>query len=78
LLDARILADVYLAMTGGQNALALGDAAKPAVAVVAGAAGNATPPASLRVVAASSEEQVAHEEFMKLVQKVSGGKALWQ
>src|SRR5690349_5542094 len=29
LLDARILADVYLAMTGGQGALALTDAAAP-------------------------------------------------
>src|SRR5690349_16107518 len=29
LLDARILADVYLAMTGGQNALALDEAVRP-------------------------------------------------
>jgi DNA polymerase III subunit epsilon len=78
LLDARILADVYLAMTGGQNALALDDAAKPASAVVAGAAGNAPLAASLRVVAASAEELAAHDDFMKLVRKSSGGKALWQ
>jgi hypothetical protein len=34
--------------------------------------------ASLRVVAASTEELAAHEEFMRVVQKASGGKILWQ
>jgi hypothetical protein len=32
----------------------------------------------MRVVTASSEEQAAHEDFMKMVQKTSGGKSLWQ
>jgi DNA polymerase-3 subunit epsilon len=79
LLDARILADVYLAMTGGQSALALDEAARGQVAVRA--AGPVVPmPVSiaLRVVAASAEEQAAHAEMMKLVSKASGGKVLWQ
>jgi DNA polymerase-3 subunit epsilon len=79
LLDARILADVYLTMTGGQNTLALDGATQPGVAATQlGAVMSALPPAALRVIEASSGEQVAHEEFMKLVRKASGGKALWQ
>jgi DNA polymerase-3 subunit epsilon len=78
LLDARILADVYLAMTGGQNALALDEAVRavPAGAAVPGAAG--VPQAALRVVTASAEELAAHDELMKVISKASGGKALWQ
>jgi DNA polymerase-3 subunit epsilon len=78
LLDARILADVYLAMTGGQNALTFEEAARPAVAVISGVAPVLPPRVSLRVVASNAEEQAAHEEFMKLVQKASGGKVVWQ
>jgi DNA polymerase III subunit epsilon len=77
LLDARILADVYLAMTGGQNALTFEEAARPAVAVISSAAAVLPPRVALRVVASNAEELSAHEEFMKLVQKASGGKALW-
>lgn len=78
LLDARILADVYLAMTGGQNSLALDDASRNQAAVrVAGPMQAVVSGAALRVVVASESEQTAHEEMMKLVQKASGGKALW-
>jgi DNA polymerase III subunit epsilon len=79
LLDSRILADVYMAMTGGQSALALDSAAKVTrrVAPTRDAAGIEVP-ANLRVVAASNAEIVAHDEFMKIIQKASGGKALWQ
>jgi DNA polymerase-3 subunit epsilon len=79
LLDARILADVYLAMTGGQSALALDEAARMAAPVksvtVVGIPAISTP---LRVVEASAEERLAHDEMMKLISKASGGKALWQ
>jgi DNA polymerase III subunit epsilon len=79
LLDARILADVYLAMTGGQNALTFEEAARPAVVAVSGAAASVlSPSVSLRVVAADAEELAAHEEFMKVVGKAAGGKVLWQ
>ncbi len=79
LLDARILADVYLAMTGGQNALALDDGVPQAAPVAGGATPGAVPlPASLRVVNANADELAAHDDFMKLVHKASGGKVVWQ
>jgi DNA polymerase III subunit epsilon len=82
LLDARILADVYLAMTGGQSALALDEMARPAARASADGGVNARQPVALRgtlrVVSASDAEAAAHEEFMKMVRKASGGKAIWQ
>jgi DNA polymerase-3 subunit epsilon len=80
LLDARILGDVYLAMTGGQSALALDEAVRGGAAAAAAAAAVqiAIAELPLRVVAASAGEAAAHEEFMQRVQKSSGGKALWQ
>lgn len=80
LLDARILADVYLAMTGGQSALALDEAVRTASPLLAATAATVTVTASvpLRVVSASDEEAAAHEEFMQRVAKASGGKVVWQ
>ena len=66
-------------MTGGQSALALDEAvrvAKPAKSVTS--VGNPVISVPLRVVEASAEERQAHEEMMKLINKASGGKALWQ
>jgi DNA polymerase III subunit epsilon len=78
LLDARILADVYLAMTGGQNALTFEEAARPAAPIISGVTTVRPPRVSLRVVVATAEEQVAHEEFIQMVRKASGGKLLWR
>jgi DNA polymerase-3 subunit epsilon len=79
LLDARLLTDVYLAMTGGQNLLALDQAVQAStVAPLAGSAQGVAMSVPLRVIGASAAEQAAHEEFMKLVAKASGGKVLWQ
>lgn len=78
LLDARILADVYLAMTGGQGALALSEGAAGS-----GAAGTGQvralirPPAPLRVIAATGPEEAAHREMLAVVAKSSGGRCLW-
>jgi len=78
LLDARILADVYLAMTGGQSALALDEAVRAAPAVLASAAVEAVPRATaLLVIESTAEERAAHEEFMRAINKASGGKAQW-
>jgi DNA polymerase-3 subunit epsilon len=78
LLDARILADVYLAMTGGQSALALDEAGRSGMSIAAqGAAGIDPAGLQLTVVAASAAEQAAHEEFMQRINKASGGKAVW-
>jgi DNA polymerase-3 subunit epsilon len=78
LLDARILADVYLAMTGGQGALALTDEAPMHSSERAQAARlpmrTAVP---LTVTAASAEELLAHETMLALITKVSGGRCVW-
>ena len=80
LLDAQILADVYLAMTGGQVGLALSEITAPARAANDGQAvvpvlvRGATP---LCVVMATEEEALAHESMLKIIAKASGGKCLW-
>jgi DNA polymerase-3 subunit epsilon len=79
LLDARILADVYLAMTSGQNLLAL-DESGPDFGVGLHAAVGAIsvrPAEPLRVIRASAEECAAHSELTRLLQKASGGKCIW-
>ncbi|TLY72305.1 MAG: DNA polymerase III subunit epsilon [Gammaproteobacteria bacterium] len=68
LLDARILADVYLAMTGGQSALA--DGTRPARVPLRAAV-------PLPVLAATAEELQAHEAMLALITKASGGRCLW-
>ncbi len=79
LLDAQILADVYLAMTGGQADLALGDAAIMRTSE-AGRLVRALvrPPVPLRIIVASDEELQAHELMLGIIAKASGGRCLWQ
>jgi DNA polymerase-3 subunit epsilon len=79
LLDARILADVYLAMTGGQSLLALDEAARErsGAARSAQVAVTVRPVEPLRVVDASEEELAAHALLTALLQKSSGGACLW-
>jgi DNA polymerase-3 subunit epsilon len=77
LLDAEILADVYLMMTGGQTDLMfMADAEKGAEQgdVNQYAAIDGT---SLSVVHASSEEVAAHDAIMDLLDKKSDG-AIWR
>jgi DNA polymerase-3 subunit epsilon len=80
LLDAGILVDVYLAMTGGQSALALDAGAANGAA----ARGPASAPArrasgiTLAVPMPSEDEIRQHEAMLALVDKASGGKLLWR
>src|SRR5215831_1509126 len=79
LLDARILADVYLAMTGGQAALALLDAEEPAHAH-AGQRPARMPlrlAVALPVPVATPDEIAAHEVMLAVIAKASGGRVLW-
>jgi DNA polymerase-3 subunit epsilon len=79
LLDARILADVYLAMTGGQGALELMEAESPAHSA-AGARGTRAPQRSavpLAVPSASAAELEAHQIMLAVITKASGGRCLW-
>ncbi|HTC44708.1 MAG TPA: DNA polymerase III subunit epsilon [Steroidobacteraceae bacterium] len=79
LLDAQLLGEVYLAMTGGQVALRLGESGT-APAHEAGAAPRPLIRAhtALRVVSATPEEELAHEAFLELIGKSSKGRCLWQ
>ncbi|HEY2590659.1 MAG TPA: DNA polymerase III subunit epsilon, partial [Steroidobacteraceae bacterium] len=73
LLDAQLLAEVYLAMTGGQGALALGESAGPARATEARTIRVVVrPPTPLRVIEATEEESRVHEAFLDLIAKKTG------
>lgn len=77
LLDADLLLEVYLAMTGGQSALTLDDEATVAGAVST-VARAARPVGTLLVRRATAEESVAHEAMLKVLDKASGGKTAWR
>jgi DNA polymerase III subunit epsilon len=79
LLDAQILADVYLAMTGGQVGLALSESSSSSRTA---SEGQAVPVLirtglPLSVVMATEEETQAHESMLTIIAKASGGKCLW-
>jgi DNA polymerase-3 subunit epsilon len=76
LLDAELLADVYINLTRGQDALLI-DVAD------SGTAGGIVTRVDLTVftlpvLLASKEEAAAHEEVLKQLDKASGGKTLWR
>jgi DNA polymerase-3 subunit epsilon len=81
LLDAEILADVYLAMTGGQTALALAssEAESTATAQQDGGIRRLTVAAgALRVVHATIEELAAHDNQLQRIDNASGNKTVWR
>lgn len=77
LLDAGLLAEVYLRMTRGQESLViegeapsqgpLGDEQAPDLSSIA-----------LPVLQASDEEQQAHQALLAEIDKASGGKTVWR
>jgi len=79
LLDAGILVDVYLAMTGGQSALALdvGAIRGPAMDVTSEIAIRA-PGVVLAIPQPDADELRQHEAMLDLIQKSSGGKVVWR
>jgi DNA polymerase-3 subunit epsilon len=72
LLDAEILADVYLLLTGGQTALSL-DAGAEGGGGTGGIRRLASDRSPLTVIQASDDESEAHEEFMAMLEKQAGG-----
>lgn len=78
LLDAEILADVYLAMTGGQASLSLeqGDEEGGDGGVAIRRLDPHRPP--LRVVRASADEIATHEARLNALDKASGGPCVWR
>ncbi len=76
LLDAELLADVYINLTRGQNALLI-DMADPAT--VGGITTRVDLTAfTLPVLLASDHETAAHEEVLRQLDKASGGKTVWR
>jgi DNA polymerase-3 subunit epsilon len=75
LLDARILADVYLAMTGGQSALQLGESGRSRTKRESAQRWVRPATAELRVVLPTESEQAAHDAMLG---KASGGKNFFQ
>lgn len=76
LLDSEILADVYLALTGGQTNLSLGadgdgdGEAGAAIRRVSGAD-------DLPIVSVPDEDMQAHSAFLQMLDKQSGGECVW-
>ena len=76
LLDAELLADVYINMTRGQDALLI-DVADDA------SQGSSVERLDLSqfdlpVLSASEQERSAHDDVMKQIDKASGGKTVWR
>jgi len=77
LLDADLLLEVYLAMTGGQGALTLDDHATSMQAE--SSVTRATRPEGVLVIRrATSDELAAHDTMLQLLDKKSGGKTAWR
>ena len=76
LLDTELLAEVYLAMTRGQDSLLDegGDEGEDRTAVAAGSTGR--PP--LRVLLPTEEERAAHIQQLEEIAKASKGACLWK
>lgn len=79
LLDAQILLDVYLAMTGGQTALVLGEVSEErADAAFEPVAAIVRPVGGLVVIRATADELAAHDRALTAIDKTSGGKTIWR
>lgn len=76
LLDAELLAEVYLAMTRGQNSLTI----DLEIDVEAGCQDEAAlaAPLQVRVLAANAEELAAHEALLDSLDKEAKGTCLWR
>ena len=78
LLDAELLADVYIAMTRGQDSLAIGIDTLSGAGSSAGLNGQASVrPVTLKVLRATESELIMHTEHVASIDKASGGKAIW-
>ncbi|HMQ13048.1 MAG TPA: DNA polymerase III subunit epsilon [Candidatus Competibacter phosphatis] len=79
LLDAEILADVYLAMTRQQDSLFVQESA--ATVRRKQESRRAAPPRSrppLLVIRASAEECASHDQYLDMLDKKSGGACVWR
>ncbi|MFM6990503.1 MAG: DNA polymerase III subunit epsilon, partial [Rhodoferax sp.] len=77
LLDAELLADVYINLTRGQDALLM-DASEPAPKAGIVVERIDLQSLDLPVLHANAQELAAHTEAMQQIDKASGGKAIWK
>jgi DNA polymerase-3 subunit epsilon len=77
LLDAQLLAEVYLAMTRGQETLTIDMGSPIPVWNAAGAAGTSQGRWSLELVQPSEDELAAHGEYLEALDRESKGRCVW-
>ena len=77
LLDAELLADVYINLTRGQEALLMAEE-EPGDAGAAQVARLDLSHIALQVLRASDAEKAAHESVLAQLDKASGGKTIWR
>jgi len=77
LLDAEILADVYLLLTGGQVALSLGVESDMTAHITPDIQDLGRQRARLKVIRANPEEMNRHEKKLDQIDKTSGG-SMWR
>lgn len=78
LLDARILAEVYLAMTGGQAKLTLSAESDTARSRARQTAPTREGGLRITVIRASEEEMAEHNLVLAVLDKASGGQTVWR
>ncbi len=78
LLDAQILLDVYLAMTGGQTRLSLEEDDESQSADIDSCQRIASDRAPLRVIEPNAEELEAHERRLSQIASTNGGICIWK
>lgn len=77
LLDAELLADVYLAMTRGQESLEIALHGERAAGSLTDASAS-WPPAGLVLLLPTAAEELAHREYLAAVAREARGPSLWQ
>jgi len=78
LLDSEILADVYLALTGGQTNLMLGAEGEEGADGEAGAVRRVEGADALPLIQVCDEDLQAHTAFLDMLDKKSGGECVWR
>ncbi len=79
LLDAELLADVFLAMTGGQTALGLGEEDRPGQEEKVGTMGPLPRSWPARPkLALAPEAEAAHRAYLEEMEKATGTSPLWR
>ena len=78
LLDSELLAEVYLAMTRGQNSLGMDLGAEAVVLDAVDQAAQLLELRDIRILRADAEELVAHESVLQSLDKEVRGNSVWR